>query len=116
MAHPNVKTVSADEAPQKCLPNVTENIGCIEVLVLRCKGSRTSTPKYSMGFDGAYDKYNGSFSMDGKATEWGFDDRIWPQQIPGPNQRSWGPDRPASDHGAPSQYVILVKFSKLQHN
>lgn len=99
VAHANAATVSADEAPQKCSQTVSENIGCIEVLVLRCKGSRASMPKDGMGFDGAYDMYGAPSGMDGQTKEEGFDDRVWPQQMSGQPQRQLGQD----GYGAPSQ-------------
>jgi hypothetical protein len=77
-------TVSADQAPKECSPNLIENIGCIEVVVLRCNGVRSQKASAPIAsFDGAGDEPDFPFGMDGHASEDGYDDRshIWrPQQ------------------------------------
>ncbi|KAF2035716.1 hypothetical protein EK21DRAFT_37646, partial [Setomelanomma holmii] len=64
-----LNTVSADDAPDVCSSNVLDNIGCIEVLVLRCAGSRTAKIISAMNVDGANDLPVHPFWMDGQPRE-----------------------------------------------
>ncbi|KAF2278213.1 uncharacterized protein EI97DRAFT_248285 [Westerdykella ornata] len=71
-----LNVVAADQAPQQCSPNVLDNIGCIEVIVLRCKGVRIpKNGEFTMGFDGGYDSPDDYFDVDGRPQSWAFDDR-----------------------------------------
>ncbi|PSN63108.1 hypothetical protein BS50DRAFT_648548 [Corynespora cassiicola Philippines] len=68
----------ANEAPDVCSANVMENIGCIEVIVLRCTGSRDGSSAHgadnaakvpAFGFDGASDVPVHHFGLDGQGPE-----------------------------------------------
>ncbi|KAF2751039.1 hypothetical protein M011DRAFT_191425 [Sporormia fimetaria CBS 119925] len=62
--------VSADDAPKTCSPDRLDNIGCIEVVVLRCKDSRRSRPKPQIaGFDGTADIPGAYLGMDGQSRQ-----------------------------------------------
>ncbi|KAJ4287297.1 hypothetical protein N0V90_012695 [Kalmusia sp. IMI 367209] len=78
---------SANEAPETCQPEMLDNIGCIEVIVLRCAGTRNakSAPASdakvkSMNLDGASDMPDHHFGLDGGPYTWNgpqYDDREW---------------------------------------
>jgi hypothetical protein len=70
-----------------CSSNILDNIGCIEVLVLRCAGSRNAKTALAMSLDGANDSPSQPFGMDG--------------QPRGPNESSMYDDRSPyfGDHG-----------------
>ncbi|KAI4631910.1 uncharacterized protein J4E87_002617 [Alternaria ethzedia] len=55
---------SADDAPNICSPNILDNIGCIEVVVLRCAGTRNAKSASTMNFDGAGDFPDHRFGVD----------------------------------------------------
>jgi hypothetical protein len=57
---------SADGAPDVCSSNVLDNLGCIEVLVLRCAGPRTAKPASAMNMDGASDFRPHHLGLDGQ--------------------------------------------------
>lgn len=81
--------VSADRAPELCSSNIVENIGCIEVVVLRCKGSRDPTARFqNMGFDGVNDMPDDYFGGGGQPSEWNYDGRAWLPQGREGNHRS----------------------------
>ncbi|KAH7076714.1 hypothetical protein BKA63DRAFT_594206 [Paraphoma chrysanthemicola] len=61
-----LNTTTADDAPEVCSANVLDNIGCIEVLVLRCAGPRTAKTVSTMNMDGACDLYSHYLGMDGQ--------------------------------------------------
>ncbi|KAI4647873.1 hypothetical protein J4E93_004284 [Alternaria ventricosa] len=54
-AFDKLNIASADDAPNICSPNILDNIGCIEVIVLRCAGTRNAKSASTMNFDGAGD-------------------------------------------------------------
>ncbi|KAF1912358.1 hypothetical protein BDU57DRAFT_421772, partial [Ampelomyces quisqualis] len=45
----------ADDAPDLCSSNILDNVGCIEVLVLRCAGTRNAKTASAMNMDGTSD-------------------------------------------------------------
>jgi hypothetical protein len=68
--------VNADSAPNMCSSNILDNIGCIEVIVLRCAGPRSSasseqTLPSPFGIDGAGDVPEHNFGIDGQSRESG---------------------------------------------
>ncbi|KAJ4345399.1 uncharacterized protein N0V89_011529 [Didymosphaeria variabile] len=75
--------VSANEAPEACSPGVLENLGCIEVVVLRCAGMRSAKSADNkvkpMNLDGAGDMPDHHFSLDGapNSPEPQYDDRAY---------------------------------------
>lgn len=90
-----IAIVSADNAPNSCSPNTLENIGCIEVVVVRCKGSRV--PNIA-GFDGVSE----AFGADGQHDDDSDDDPIWAPSTP-PAFVSAHPS--SGSHARPSRYV-----------
>jgi hypothetical protein len=67
--------VNADNAPDTCSPNILDNIGCIEVIVLRCAGSRHCASSeqalpLAFGMDGASEVLKHGIGMYGQAREW----------------------------------------------
>ncbi|KAF2705379.1 hypothetical protein K504DRAFT_494267 [Pleomassaria siparia CBS 279.74] len=71
-----LQIAAADGAPKLCSPDILDNIGCIEVVVLRCEGFRTpAIPKPpSFGYDGANDFRGHHFGLDGQVRDWYADD------------------------------------------
>ncbi|KAI4708821.1 hypothetical protein J4E89_006222 [Alternaria sp. Ai002NY15] len=63
-AFDKLNIASADDAPNICSPNVLDNIGCIEVVVLRCAGTRNAKSASTMNFDGAGDFPDHRFGVD----------------------------------------------------
>ncbi|KAI4917563.1 uncharacterized protein J4E92_008957 [Alternaria infectoria] len=63
-AFDKLNIASADDAPNICSPNVLDNIGCIEVVVLRCAGTRNAKSASTMNFDGAGDFPDHRFGID----------------------------------------------------
>ncbi|KAF2799137.1 hypothetical protein K505DRAFT_78570 [Melanomma pulvis-pyrius CBS 109.77] len=73
---------SADSAPDTCSFDILDNIGCIEVILLRCAGSRNSTSSSdrgkssklaqssAFGLDGANDLPDHHFGLDGQPRDW----------------------------------------------
>jgi hypothetical protein len=57
---------SADGAPDLCSSNILDNIGCIEVLILRCAGPRNAKTVSAMALDGASDMPFQSLGLDGQ--------------------------------------------------
>jgi hypothetical protein len=57
---------SAVGAPDVCSPNILDNIGCIEVLILRCVGPRNAKTVSAMALDGASDMPFQPFGFDGQ--------------------------------------------------
>jgi hypothetical protein len=85
--------VTADEAPSKCSPELMKNIGCIEVVVLRCKGYRSpsatkSVPDRNAGLDGANDGPDHFYGFDGHRSEWNYDNRAWQMAAPSTHPQS----------------------------
>ncbi|KAA8616838.1 hypothetical protein A1F94_007490 [Pyrenophora tritici-repentis] len=66
-AFDKLNITSADDAPSLCSPNILENIGCIEVIVLRCAGIRNAQSGATMNFDGAGDYLDQHFGLDGSS-------------------------------------------------
>lgn len=104
---------TADKAPKTCSSNVLNNTGCIEVLVLRCAGSRNAktTSTKNLNMDGANDVPDHPFGFDGQSQEWGgnyggtqYDDREW-QHLQRPRKPASGFGaatlQPTSQHGPP---------------
>ncbi|KNG46574.1 zinc ion binding protein [Stemphylium lycopersici] len=93
---------SANDAPNLCSPNILENIGCIEVLVLRCAGSRNAKYASTVNFDGAGDWPGHYFGLDQDSSPSNkksiYDDR-------GPHFKDtgsgFGPPPPFSSYRAP---------------
>ncbi|KAH6638052.1 hypothetical protein C7974DRAFT_451264 [Boeremia exigua] len=65
----------ADSAPNSCSPNVLENIGCIEVVVLRCAGTRNAKTAANMNMDGAADYFDYFFDRNSKSRTSAKDDQ-----------------------------------------
>lgn len=64
---------SAEDAPNTCSSNIVDNIGCIEVIVVRCKSARIP---FNMGYDGPSDDQPPEYSR--RSTGSRFDDRdLW---------------------------------------
>ncbi|KAG9203556.1 hypothetical protein G6514_002574 [Epicoccum nigrum] len=59
----NLDLTSADSASTSCSPNVLANIGCIEVVILRCAGPRKEKTASNMNMDGAADYWTDSESQ-----------------------------------------------------
>ncbi|KAJ4383042.1 hypothetical protein N0V86_002270 [Didymella sp. IMI 355093] len=70
---------SADGAPDSCSPNILENLGCIEVVVLRCAGTRNAKTAVNMNMnmnvDGATDYPDYRFDRDSRSRTTAYDDR-----------------------------------------
>ncbi|KAH7399412.1 hypothetical protein BKA66DRAFT_589376 [Pyrenochaeta sp. MPI-SDFR-AT-0127] len=62
-------SVKADDAPAQCSPNILDNIGCIEVVVLRCAGSRNAKTVSNMNLDGASEQPDYYLGLDGQDRE-----------------------------------------------
>ncbi|KAF1840627.1 uncharacterized protein K460DRAFT_349316 [Cucurbitaria berberidis CBS 394.84] len=60
-----LNSASADDAPDLCSPSILDNIGCIEIIVLRCASSRNAKTASHMNLDGAGD-ISHKFSLDGQ--------------------------------------------------
>ncbi|KAF2831510.1 hypothetical protein CC86DRAFT_314922, partial [Ophiobolus disseminans] len=70
-------TASADDAPDVCSSNILDNIGCIEVLVLRCAGPRTAKTVSALHMDGASDVRPPNYGLDGQSDGRSmYDDRL----------------------------------------
>ncbi|KAI4946698.1 hypothetical protein J4E91_006869 [Alternaria rosae] len=63
-AFDKLNIASADNAPNLCSPNILDNLGCIEVVVLRCAGTRNVKSASTMNFDGAGDFPDHRFGVD----------------------------------------------------
>ncbi|RYO31095.1 hypothetical protein AA0111_g5378 [Alternaria arborescens] len=63
-AFDKLNITSADDAPDLCSPDVLQNIGCIEVVVLRCAGTRSAKSASTMNFDGAGDYPKHLYDLD----------------------------------------------------
>ncbi|RYN56672.1 hypothetical protein AA0114_g2723 [Alternaria tenuissima] len=63
-AFDKLNIASADDAPDLCSPDVLQNIGCIEVVVLRCAGTRSAKSASTMNFDGAGDYSQHLYDLD----------------------------------------------------
>ncbi|CAG5174455.1 uncharacterized protein ALTATR162_LOCUS7785 [Alternaria atra] len=78
-AFDKLNIASAYDAPNLCSPNLPDNIGCIEVVVLRCAGTRNAKSASAMNFDGAGDPpdrrldFNGNSSLSNERSM--YDDR-----------------------------------------
>ncbi|EUC50961.1 hypothetical protein COCMIDRAFT_506 [Bipolaris oryzae ATCC 44560] len=59
----NLDITSADDASNLNTPATIENIGCIEVVVLRCAGSRDAKSASAINLDGAGDWLDHRFSL-----------------------------------------------------
>lgn len=76
-------TVAANEAPETCSPKVLANLGCIEVIVLRCAGVRNaksaSAKAKPMNLDGAGDMPDQFLGLDRSPQSQApqYDDRAW---------------------------------------
>ncbi|RMZ66732.1 zinc finger zz-type [Pyrenophora seminiperda CCB06] len=68
-AFDKLNIASADDAPNLCSPNILENIGCIEVIVLRCAGSRNAQSASTMNLDGAGDPPNHYLGVDRSSSQ-----------------------------------------------
>ncbi|KAF3038461.1 hypothetical protein E8E12_002509 [Didymella heteroderae] len=66
---------SADGAPDSCSSNVLENLGCIEVVVLRCAGPRHAETAANMNMDGAADHPDYRHNRDSRSRTTAYDDR-----------------------------------------
>ncbi|KAH8732710.1 hypothetical protein GQ44DRAFT_765791 [Phaeosphaeriaceae sp. PMI808] len=75
-----LNTTLADDSPDVCSSKVIDNLGCIEILVLRCTGPRTAKTVSAMNMDGANDFHSPSFTSDSQIQEQGgrsrYDDRL----------------------------------------
>jgi hypothetical protein len=60
---------SADDAPDVCSPNILDNIGAIEIIVLRCAGTRNTKTASAMNMDGANDFPGEAFGFDGQSRQ-----------------------------------------------
>ncbi|KAF1942579.1 hypothetical protein EJ02DRAFT_402093 [Clathrospora elynae] len=93
---------SADDAPNLCSPNILENIGCIEVVVLRCAGPRNAKTASTMNLDGASDFPDHHFGLDGKpsgtSSQSMYDDR---GPFAGSFGNGYGPPPPISSYHSP---------------
>ncbi|KAL5379766.1 hypothetical protein DPSP01_008237 [Paraphaeosphaeria sporulosa] len=75
--------VSANEAPEACSSKLLNNLGCIEVVVLRCAGMRSAKSATvnvkPMNLDGAGDLPDHHFGLDGAPSSYTpqYDDRAW---------------------------------------
>ncbi|KAL1794603.1 hypothetical protein ACET3X_006419 [Alternaria dauci] len=63
-AFDKLNIASADDAPSLCSPYILQNIGCIEVVVLRCAGTRNAKSASTMNFDGAGDYLKRRYDLD----------------------------------------------------
>lgn len=124
-----IEIVTADAAPKSCSANVLENIGCIEVVILRCKSDRGSLsiplPKKKYvhyepsGFDGASDRSNDQLGIDGKHKEWGYESR-GPQTQSGrgfagnyvPPPSGFQYVRPPQTEGPPSSVRPILSYRR----
>ncbi|KAI8939951.1 hypothetical protein NX059_003677 [Plenodomus lindquistii] len=72
--------LNTDKAPPECSSDLLANIGCIEVVVLRCTGPRNAKTASQMNIDGANDVPDHVFGFDGPLDETSsesiFDDRL----------------------------------------
>ncbi|KAF2118488.1 hypothetical protein BDV96DRAFT_597306 [Lophiotrema nucula] len=111
-----LNVVSADKSLG--LPDhVLNSIGCIEVVVVRCAGSRNATsarPRPRLGFDGTADIGDHHFGLDGPAREYGDrDHQLHNQQRPLGHPSSHQP--PFRSHGGlPTGYGNARHFDAPQ--
>lgn len=76
--HSLIAAASADNSFNTCSQNMLDNLGCIEVLVLRCAGTRNAKTTSAMNMDGAGDFQPPPFALDGQprtTTPSVYDDR-----------------------------------------
>ncbi|KZM28022.1 uncharacterized protein EKO05_0002042 [Ascochyta rabiei] len=66
---------SADGPPHWHSPNLLQNDGCIEIIVLRCAGSRNAKTPANMNLDGATDYSGHRFDRDRRSRTTTWDDR-----------------------------------------
>ncbi|KAJ4409048.1 hypothetical protein N0V91_002863 [Didymella pomorum] len=66
---------SADGAPDSCSSNILENLGCIEVVVLRCAGPRNAKTAANMNMDGVADYPDYRFDRDSRSRTTAYDGR-----------------------------------------
>ncbi|KAF7671343.1 hypothetical protein GT037_010668 [Alternaria burnsii] len=101
-AFDKLNIASADDAPNLCSPDVLQNIGCIEVVVLRCAGIRNAKSASTMNFDGAGDYPKHLYDFDDTSSPPNersmYDDR-GPFFTPFDN--GYGPPPPISSHHPP---------------
>ncbi|CAO2656854.1 Nn.00g056570.m01.CDS01 [Neocucurbitaria sp. VM-36] len=97
-----LSSTSADDAPDLCSPNILDNIGCIEVIVLRCGGPRTAQTASQMNLDGACDLPDHHFGLDGQprspARRSAYDDR---ENLVSAFSNGNGPPPPVSFYRSP---------------
>ncbi|KAF2679365.1 hypothetical protein K458DRAFT_394060 [Lentithecium fluviatile CBS 122367] len=99
----------ANNASENCSSNVMENIGCIEVVVLRCAGPRRAKPgskskAKNINMDGAGDESDDPFGMDGGWDKFGgagYGERDWNQTRGTPIAGYGTPVHPAASHAGP---------------
>ncbi|QRC98235.1 hypothetical protein JI435_043200 [Parastagonospora nodorum SN15] len=109
-----LNTTSADEAPDACSPNFLDNIGCIEVLILRCAGPRNAKTISAMSLDGSGDIPPPPFGFDGQPRTPNirsvYDDRV---PFFGGGSNNHGPPPPISSYRSP--YAETVRSHETLH-
>ncbi|OAL55872.1 hypothetical protein IQ07DRAFT_182271 [Pyrenochaeta sp. DS3sAY3a] len=108
---------SADSAPDRCSPNVLDNIGCIEVVVLRCAGPRNADKAPPMNFDGANDAPDYAYSFNGRprtaTAKSTYDDRHPFSNSVG---KGFGPPPPMPFYRAPYVETVHTQEDPQAHN
>ncbi|KAL7771094.1 hypothetical protein CFE70_001036 [Pyrenophora teres f. teres 0-1] len=101
-AFDKLNIASADDAPDLCSPSILENIGCIEVIVLRCAGIRNAQSAATMNFDGAGDYPDHRVSLD-RSSEPSNEKSMYDDRLPLFNNFGNGfrPPPPLSSHRQP---------------
>jgi hypothetical protein len=97
-----ISSASADETPDLCSPNFLNDIGCIEVLVLRCAGTRNAQTVSVMNVDGTSDFPKQSFGLDEQSQ---VSDRMSMYDDRGPflggHSNTYKPPQPVPSHRSP---------------
>ncbi|CBX95294.1 hypothetical protein IAQ61_004115 [Plenodomus lingam] len=107
--------VSADEAPHECSSDLLANIGCIEVVVLRCAGPRNAKTVSPMNMDGANDVADHMFGFDGPSQETPSDS-IYDDRLPFSSGRRKHSGPPPPLHAYQSPYAETVQSHAPTHS
>ncbi|KAF2847910.1 hypothetical protein T440DRAFT_537824 [Plenodomus tracheiphilus IPT5] len=111
-----LNTVSADKATPACSPDLLANIGCIEVVVLRCAGLRDAKTASQMNMDGANDVPDYVFGIDGQSHE-RSSASICDDRLPFSSGRgnSFGPPPPLGVYQSPYAETVNSRVPAHSH-
>ncbi|KAH9879349.1 hypothetical protein J1614_002788 [Plenodomus biglobosus] len=111
-----LNTVSAHEATHDCSPDLLANIGCIEVVVLRCAGPRNAKTASQLNMDGANDIPDYSYRYEGQVDETSSDS-IYDDRPPFSTSRrnGFGPPPPLGVYQAPYAERVHSRLPARSH-